>query len=184
MDTSAGPLTLALDPLRAPIATGNFLNHAARGDYDNTIFHRVVPAFVIQGGGWTFDPQTRVLSDRSKLAKDSGHADDTIVNEWTNGLKNTRGTIAMAREEQPDTATREFYINVADNAKLDTPRDTTGKAGYAVFGRIVEGMDTVEKIRTGRTEPRPDVTSEEGGLKDVPVDPVRILRVVRMDRGK
>lgn len=175
MTTSAGDITLALDPVHAPISTGNFLNHAAKGHYKDTIFHRVVPKFVIQGGGWNPD-----MTDRSKIAKAAGVPDEPIVNEWaTSGLKNLRGTIAWARDADPDTATREFYINLADNAKLDTARETTGRAGYAVFGRVIAGMDVVDKIAAGRTMARPDLLPEEGGMKDVPVEPVMVLSVRR-----
>lgn len=175
MTTSVGDITLALDPVHAPISTGNFLNHAAKGHYAGTVFHRVVPKFVIQGGGWNPD-----MTDRSKAAKAAGTPDEPIVNEWaTSGLKNLRGTIAWARDADPDTATREFYINLADNAKLDTARETTGRAGYAVFGRVIAGMDVVDKIAAGRTMERPDLVPEEGGMKDVPVEPVTVLAVKR-----
>jgi peptidyl-prolyl cis-trans isomerase A (cyclophilin A) len=180
METSAGDIELELDPVRAPIGVGNFLNHAAKGHYDGTVFHRTIPTFVIQGGGWMWDPATRMLSDRGKAAKMAGDAEDTIVNEWQNGLKNVRGTIAWARDEGPDTATREFYINVADNAKLDTARPQVGNAGYAVFGRVVRGMEVVDKIKAAPTEVRPDLAVEDGGMKDVPVEPVVIRRVVRL----
>jgi cyclophilin family peptidyl-prolyl cis-trans isomerase len=177
METSAGDIELELDPVRAPIGVGNFLNHAAKGQYDGTVFHRTIPTFVIQGGGWTWDPATRMLSDRGAAAKAAGDAEDTIVNEWQNGLKNVRGTIAWARDEGPDTATREFYINVADNPKLDTARPQVGNAGYAVFGRVVKGMEVVDRIKDAPTESRPDIAPQDGGLKDVPVEPVVIRRI-------
>ena len=173
MQTSAGEIVLELDHARAPITVDNFIAHAAKGDYDGTIFHRVIATFVIQGGGFTPD-----LKERAKQDEAAGRKDAPIVNEWTNGLKNTRATIAMARDAAPDTATREFYINVADNTKLDTPRETTGKAGYAVFGRVVKGMDVVETIRTGKTMARPDIIVDGEGMKDVPEQPVVIRRVV------
>ncbi len=172
MQTTAGEIVLELDPARAPISTTNFLAHAARGDYDGTIFHRVIKSFVIQGGGFTPD-----LTERAKIDEAAGRKDATIINEWQNGLKNVRGTIAMARDSAPDTATREFYINVMDNPKLDTPRETTGKAGYAVFGHVVKGMDIVDRIRAGATMARPDVIVDGEGMKDVPVQPVVITRV-------
>ena len=173
MQTSAGEIVLELDRAHAPISVDNFLMHAGAGDYDGTIFHRVIRAFVVQGGGFTPD-----LQERAKIAEGAGHKDPTIKNEWTNGLKNVRGTIAMARDSDPDTATREFYINVEDNPKLDTPRETTGKAGYAVFGRVVKGMGVVDTIREGKTMARPDVIVDGEGMKDVPVQPVVITRVV------
>lgn len=175
MKTSKGIIELELDRGRAPISVGNFLKYADRKKYDGTIFHRVVENFVIQGGGYT--PE---LVERAKLDKAAGHPDEPIPNEWQNGLKNTRGTIAMAREEQPDTATREFYINVADNAKLDTARPQTGNAGYAVFGRVVSGMEVVDAIRHVPTgaKPSPDVT--DGSLNNVPMETIEIKSVRRV----
>ena len=172
MDTTAGAILLELDRSHAPISVDNFLAHARAGDYDGTIFHRVVPQFVIQGGGFTPD-----LKDRGKLAEAAGHQDKPIHNEWGNGLKNERGTIAMARDTQPDTATREFYINVVDNPKLDTPREVSGSAGYAVFGRVIQGMSVVDAIRNGRTMAHPEVIVDGEGMKDVPVEPVIITSV-------
>ena len=172
LQTSSGEIVLELDPARAPISVNNFLAHASRGDYDGTIFHRVIKTFVIQGGGFTSD-----LKERAKIDEAAGRKDVPIVNEWQNGLKNIRGAIAMARDSAPDTATREFYINVMDNPKLDTPRETTGKAGYAVFGHVVKGMDIVDRIREGATMARPDVIVDGEGMKDVPVQPVVITRV-------
>jgi peptidyl-prolyl cis-trans isomerase A (cyclophilin A) len=169
MQTSAGPITIELDPARAPVTVANFVQHAQAGDYDGTVFHRVVPEFVVQGGGWT-----PLLQERAKLA---ATPDTPIVNEWTNGLKNAKGTIAMAREQAPDTATREFYFNLKDNVKLDSARPTTGNAGYAVFGRVVDGWKVVETIAAGQTTSRdvPGVT--DGSMNNVPVSPVVIQRV-------
>jgi peptidyl-prolyl cis-trans isomerase A (cyclophilin A) len=175
MLTTKGEIILELDRAHAPISVDNFLEHANRGDYNGTCFHRVIPTFVIQGGGWTPD-----LKERAKADEAAGRKDAAIKNEWTNGLKNLRGTIAMARDAAPDTATREFYINVADNSKLDSPREKTGNAGYAVFGRVVQGMEVVDVIKNGKTMPRPDVISDGEGLRDVPVEPVVILKVVRV----
>lgn len=172
MATTAGDITLELDPVRAPISTRNFLDHAAAGHYDGTVFHRVIPTFVVQGGGWT--PE---LVERAKLDAAAGRPDTPIKNEWQNGLKNVRGSIAMARDAEPDTATREFYINVADNAKLDTAREKTGNAGYAVFGRVVYGWEAVEKIRTGATGPRPDIKVDDGTMNDVPLALVVVTAV-------
>lgn len=185
MHTSAGDIELELDRARAPISVGNFLMHARRGDYDGTCFHRVIPTFVIQGGGWVVDrssggvPASRgfTLVERAKLDEAAGRKDVPITNEWTNGLKNVRGTIAMARDAAPDSATREFYINVADNARLDTAREKTGNAGYAVFGRVVRGMEIVDAIKDGATTERPDIISDGEGMKDVPIEPVVIERV-------
>jgi peptidyl-prolyl cis-trans isomerase A (cyclophilin A) len=174
MTTTAGDILLELDREHAPVSVDHCLAYARRGAYDGTIFHRVMPAFVIQGGGFDKD-----LNERAKADEKAGHPDKPIKNEWTNGLKNTRGTIAMAREADPDTATREFYINVADNAKLDTPREQTGKAGYAVFGRVIAGMDVVDAIRQGKTRELP-----ERDMKDVPVEPVVITRVVAITKDE
>lgn len=177
MSTTAGEITLELDPVRAPISTRNFLDHAAAGHYDGTVFHRVIPAFVVQGGGWT--PE---LVEKAKVDAAAGRADTPIKNEWQNGLKNVRGSIAMARDSDPDTATREFYINVADNAKLDTAREKTGNAGYAVFGRVVHGWEAVEKIRTGATGARPDIKVDDATMNDVPLSLVVVRRVWVIDR--
>lgn len=179
MKTTAGDIVLALDEGKAPISVRNFLEHAGARHYDGTIFHRVIPTFVVQGGGWT-----RELRERAKEDAAGGRPDVPIRNEWGNGLKNERGTIAMAREEAPDSATREFYINVADNPKLDTAREKTGNAGYAVFGRVVKGMEVVDAIRMGKTGPRPDVKVDDGSMEDVPVDPVEITRVVRLSEAE
>lgn len=164
METSAGPIVLELDRARAPVSVANFLGYADEGAYDGTIFHRVMREFVVQGGGHT--------ADLAELPDG-----DPIVNEWTNGLKNTRGTIAMARETEPNSATRQWYINVADNPRLDTAREVTGNAGYAVFGRVVGGMETVDAIRM---LPVRDVP--ERGMQNVPVDPPVVLSVRRVPR--
>lgn len=174
METSEGDLTVELDRARAPITVDNFLAYMNRGAYDGTTIHRVVPGFVIQGGGWTPD-----LKERAKLDAAAGRPDAPIRNEWQNGLKNTRGTIAMAREKDPDSATREFFINLADNARLDTPREVSGGAGYAVFGRVIAGMDVVDRIAAvpTRAVDVPGVT--DVSMQNVPVEPVVIVRVRR-----
>jgi cyclophilin family peptidyl-prolyl cis-trans isomerase len=175
MQTSMGDIVVELDPAHAPLTVANFLKYTDSGAYDGTTVHRVVPGFVIQGGGWTPD-----LKERAKAAAASGHPDTPIANEWSNGLKNTRGTIAMARDEAPDTATREFFINLKDNPKLDTARPTTGNAGYAVFGRVVSGMDVVDRIAAvpTRSVNVPGVT--DGSMQNVPVEPVVVRRVRRV----
>lgn len=174
LETSAGDITVELDRARAPITVTNFLAYMNRGAYDGTTVHRVVPGFVIQGGGWTPD-----LTERARLDAAAGRPDVPIRNEWQNGLRNTRGTIAMAREKDPDSATREFFINLADNAKLDTPREVSGGAGYAVFGRVVSGMDIVDRIAAvpTRSVDVPGVT--DGSMQNVPVEPVIIRRLRR-----
>lgn len=162
LDTSLGEIVLELDAVHAPVSVANFLTYADRGDYDGTIFHRVVPGFVIQGGGHS--------PDLTELP-----GDDPIFNEWQNGLKNRRGTIGMAREAEPDSATRQWYINLADNAKLDTAREQTGNAGYAVFGRVFRGMEVVDAIAAVETY---DQEGEgDDVLHDIPVETVLLRRV-------
>ncbi len=175
--TSMGDIELELDPAHAPITVENFIAHASRGDYNGTIFHRVVKDFVIQGGGWTPD-----LKERAKTDADAGHPDKPIRNEWTSGLRNVRGTIAMAREEQPDTATREFYINLKDNPRLDTARPQTGNAGYAVFGRVTRGLEVVDAIGALRTTPRETPGVTDGSMNNVPKDTVILHRVTASSR--
>lgn len=175
LHTNHGVIRIELNDERAPLSAANFLEYVKSGHYDGTVFHRVIPAFVVQGGGWT--PE---FVERAKLDAAAGHPDVPIINEWQNGLKNVKGTIAMAREAAPDTATREFYINVADNAKLDTAREKTGNAGYAVFGRVIRGMEVVEIIRTGATGPREDIKVDDGSMNDVPLHPIVVTSVRRV----
>lgn len=160
--TTAGDLTIELDADRAPISVANFLAYVEAGEYNGTIFHRVIPGFVVQGGGYGLD-----------FVERKGR--EPIANEWQNGLKNVRGTIAMARDAAPDTATREFYFNCVDNARLDSARAKTDNAGYAVFGRVVRGMDVIDAIRVRPTSPRP-----EKEMQDVPVEPVILVRALRV----
>lgn len=161
MTTSMGDIFLELDNERAPISTQNFQMYTEGGHYDGTIFHRVIPTFMIQGGA--FEPG---MKQRDMF--------DPIQNEWTNGLKNVRGSIAMARTSAPDSATAQFFINVVDNGMLDVPR---GGAAYAVFGKVVKGMDVVDKIRgvpTGRA----------GHFGDVPREDVMIEKVVTLNTAQ
>ncbi len=158
METTKGTMYLALNETKAPISTANFLAYIDDGYYNDTIFHRVIAGFMIQGGGFTQDLQKKDTKDE-------------IKNEWKNGLKNTRGTIAMARlGRQPDSATSQFFINLADNGFLDQPRDG---AGYAVFGHIVKGEDTLDAIGAAQTAP-------QGMHGDVPVEPIIIKSVTRV----
>jgi len=162
METSLGDLVLELDGEKAPITTLNFIQYADDGYYAGTIFHRVMSTFMIQGGGHLPD-----LSEKTQGLREG------IKNEWRNGLKNDRGTIAMARKGgQPDSATAQFFINVVDNAFLDVPRDG---AGYAVFGKVVEGIDVVDRIRYTPV----DTHEAYGGGRNkvVPVEPVIIKSV-------
>lgn len=177
MHTSSGDIVIELDPARAPVTVANFLHHIRAGHYNGTIIHRVVPGFVIQGGGWTAE-----LVERAKVDAARGQPDTPIVNEWsTSGLKNLRGTIAMARDADPDSATREFFINLADNARLDIPRETAGGAGYAVFGRVVEGMEVVDAMAQVPTRPRPETGVTDVSMNNVPIEPI-VVRKVRIER--
>ena len=164
LQTSMGEIVLELDPEHAPVSVANFLAYADRGDYDGTVFHRVVPGFVIQGGGHT--------PDLTELP-----GGDPIVNEWQNGLKNARGTIGLARDAEPDSATRQWYINLANNERLDIGREVSGGAGYAVFGRVVHGMEVVDAIAGVETY------NQEGEgddvLHNIPVEPVLLHRARR-----
>ena len=158
IETSKGVILVELDPAAAPKSVENFLRYARSGFYEGTVFHRVIPGFMIQGGGFTAD-----LSKKAVGAP--------IENESKNGLTNARGTIAMARTMAPHSATAQFYINLADNANLDA---RGGQWGYAVFGRVVEGMNVVDAIAAGATD-----FARAGGqtMRDVPVEPVTILKV-------
>ena len=155
--TSHGSIVVELDPAAAPKTVENFLGYVHDGAYDGTIFHRVIKDFMIQGGG--FNPQM--------VQKKTG---DPIVNEADNGLKNLRGTIAMARTMEPHSATSQFFINTVDNSFLDHTVKNARGWGYCVFGKVVEGMDTVDAIARVKT-------ANKMGHQDVPVDPVIIEKV-------
>jgi peptidyl-prolyl cis-trans isomerase A (cyclophilin A) len=147
-ETSLGSFTLELDAAKAPITVENFLSYVDEGFFDGLIFHRVIPGFMIQGGGFTPD-----MSQKKNRAP--------IKNEATNGLKNARGTIAMARTNEVNSATAQFFINLSDNAFLD---NAPGNFGYAVFGKVVEGLDTIDRIareRTGRRKGHDDVPATD-----------------------
>ncbi len=158
LETSLGRIVVELNAEKAPISTENFLEYTDDGFYDGTIFHRVIPNFMIQGGGFTRDM-------RQKPTRGG------IANEAANGLKNRRGTIAMARTADPNSATSQFFINVVDNPSLDHP--SFDGHGYAVFGLVVEGMDTVDAIRQVETR-------RQHGHNDVPVETVMILSARRV----
>lgn len=153
ISTTKGNFTLELDGDRAPITTSNFLEYISRSFYDDTIFHRVIPGFVIQGGGFKED-----MTQKETLAP--------IENESKNALKNMRGTISMARTNQPHSATSQFFINLSDNDFLNHTNDK--QWGYAVFGRVTEGMDVIEAIASVPTR-------AHGMHDDVPVAPVKVL---------
>ena len=150
LSTSHGDIILELDQEKAPISSENFLAYAADGHFDGTVFHRVIPGFMIQGGGFTAD-----MRQKSTKAP--------IANEADNGLKNGRGTIAMARTSDPHSATSQFFINLTDNAFLDHKGKTPQGWGYAVFGEVVEGMemvDAIARVATGTSGPHSDVPRE------------------------
>jgi cyclophilin family peptidyl-prolyl cis-trans isomerase len=158
LETSKGNIDIELNEEKAPISVANFLEYVDKGHYNGTIFHRVIPNFMIQGGGF----------DENMNQKPTGKG---IKNEWENGLSNVRGSIAMARlGRQPDSATAQFFINVTNNPFLDQPNDG---AGYAVFGKVVEGMDVVDAIRNVPT-------ATKGPHGDVPVEPVVIKKASRL----
>lgn len=165
--TSMGDIDVALDREKAPITTENFLSYATSGYYDRLIFHRVVAGTLIQGGGYTVNLYTRPTKA-------------PIVNEATNGLKNLRGTLAMARYDEPDSATSQFFINLKDNPSLDRTGDAYKKdAGYAVFGKVVHGMEIVDAMGAVKTG-----SATSGGVvfeQDVPVDPIVIFRIDPID---
>ena len=156
LDTSKGRIILELFADKAPISVENFLAYVESGYYDGTIFHRVIPKFMIQGGGFTVD--MKMKPGRSP-----------IRNEADNGLKNERGTIAMARTPDPHSASSQFFINTVDNDFLNHKRKDPRGWGYAVFGRVVEGMEVVDAISAVKTGIR-------GMYQDVPVEPVLIKR--------
>jgi peptidyl-prolyl cis-trans isomerase A (cyclophilin A) len=154
LDTSAGLITVELDPARAPITVDNFLKYVDANYYDGLIFHRVIPGFMIQGGGMNEQMQEKTQGERPP-----------IQNEARNGLSNARGTIAMARTSDPNSATAQFFINLVDNGRALDPNP--GSAGYAVFGKVTAGMDIVDaiaRVQTGRRGPH----------DDVPVKPIAI----------
>jgi peptidyl-prolyl cis-trans isomerase A (cyclophilin A) len=155
LETSAGDIVLELDAGRAPKTVANFLEYVKAGHYDGTIFHRVIPNFMIQGGGFT--PDMAQKPTRSPIPLES-----------RNGLANARGTVAMARTMVPDSASSQFFVNVVDNPFLDAANARDGH-GYAVFGKVVQGMDVVDKIRAVPTANR-------GPHQNVPVEPVLILK--------
>ena len=160
MKTSLGDVKIELDKAKAPVTVDNFLVYVNDKFYDGTIFHRVIPAFMIQGGGFDKD-----MNQKKTKAP--------IKNEAGNGLKNVTGTLAMARTSDPNSATAQFFINTKDNAFLDHKNDTAQGYGYAVFGKVVDGMDVVKKIEQVQTTTRPP-------YENVPVTPVVIesIRVV------
>ena len=156
LQTNHGTILIELDDTKAPVTVANFLSYVEKGHYNGTVFHRVIKGFMVQGGG--FEP--------GMSQKPTG---STIKNEASNGLKNDKYTLAMARTSAPHSATAQFFINAADNEFLNFKSETPQGWGYAVFGRVVSGQDVVdaiEKVRTGN----------RGGHADVPLDDVTITR--------
>lgn len=154
LSTSLGDIVLELNAEKAPKSVENFVQYVKDGHYDGLVFHRVIPGFMIQGGGFSADMQQKATRAPIPL-------------EATNGLKNERGTIAMARTNVPDSATSQFFINVVDNAMLNAPQPDG--YGYTVFGKVVSGMDVVDKIRAVPTGSR-------GMHRDVPATPITIIK--------
>lgn len=154
MQTNQGPITIELDAKNAPVSTENFLSYVRDGFYEQTIFHRVIPGFMIQGGGFTVE----------MAQKKTG---SPIKNEAHNGLKNQRGTLAMARTQVVDSATCQFFINLADNEFLNHQGTSPNAYGYAVFGRVTDGMNVVDKIARVKT-------GNFGHHQDVPKETVTI----------
>jgi cyclophilin family peptidyl-prolyl cis-trans isomerase len=157
LETSMGGIKLELCPEKAPVTVENFLNYVREGHYDGLIFHRVIADFMLQGGGFTEGMQER------------GTKHPPIRNEAGNGLRNDRGAVAMARTAVVDSATSQFFINTVDNEFLNHRGESPQAYGYAVFGKVIEGMDVVDKIRRVHTV-------LVGGYDDVPKEPITIRR--------
>ena len=157
METSKGTIVLEVFPDEAPKTVKNFLQYVRWGHYDGTIFHRVIPDFMIQGGGFSPDMKRK-------------NTEMPIQNEATNGLKNNRGTVAMARTPDPHSATDQFFINSKSNSFLNHKSTTTKGWGYTVFGKVVKGMDVVDAISGVKT-------AKKGMMGDVPVEPVKIIKM-------
>jgi peptidyl-prolyl cis-trans isomerase B (cyclophilin B) len=157
MTTTVGSMTLELDADKAPKTVENFLSYVTNGHYDGTIFHRVIDNFMIQGGGFTTD-----MEQKSTQAP--------IDNEANNGLKNARGTIAMARTQDPHSATAQFFINISENDFLNHTGENMQGWGYAVFGKVTEGEEVIDKIRGVPT-------GNQAGHQDVPLEPIIIESV-------
>ncbi len=162
LETSMGDITLELNPEKAPDTVANFLQYVKDGFYDGTIFHRIISTFMIQGGG--FDAKMNQKPTRTP-----------IKNEADNGLKNEVYTVAMARTGDPNSATAQFFINVADNGFLNHTAKTMQGWGYAVFGKVVQGQDVVDKIKAAPT-------TTKGMFQDVPVTPVVINKATVVEK--
>jgi peptidyl-prolyl cis-trans isomerase B (cyclophilin B) len=157
MVTSAGTMRVELDDAKAPASVANFLAYAAKGHYADTVFHRVIKGFMVQGGGFA-------------VGMSQKPTDAPIANEANNGLKNAKYTLAMARTSAPHSATAQFFINTKDNVFLDHTAESAQGWGYAVFGRVVSGtevVDAIERVRTGRKGMHDDVPVEDVVIKSV-----------------
>ncbi|MBX9627350.1 MAG: peptidyl-prolyl cis-trans isomerase [Gemmataceae bacterium] len=163
VETSMGTIKVELYPDKAPVTVKNFLDYVDAKHYDGLIFHRVIPTFMVQGGG--MEPGMKEKKTKAPIKNEAG-----------NGVSNTRGTLAMARTSDPDSATSQFFINVADNTFLDRKEARDG-VGYAVFGRVTEGMDVVDKIKAVKTETK-------GGHQNVPSEDVVIKSIKRVSEDK
>ncbi len=161
LETNYGDITITLLKDKAPKTVDNFLQYVKEGFYDNTIFHRVIDGFMIQGGGFTADMEQKPTND-------------PIENEANNGVSNTRGTLAMARTNDPHSATTQFFINVKDNDFLNFSSESMNGWGYCVFAEVTDGMDVVDEIRKVRT-------GNSGFHQDVPVEPVIIEKATIKD---
>ena len=161
--TNLGDIDIELDTSKAPITTRNFINHVKKGTYDGLIFHRVIKGFMVQAGG--FRPGMRKIETGK-----------TIQNEADNGLKNARGTIAMARTSDPHSASAQFFINTVDNRSLDYSGKTLRSWGYAVFGKVTRGMEVVDKMESSKT-------GRVGDYGDVPVNDIVISKVVLLTKN-
>ena len=158
IETSMGNIVLELDAVNAPISTANFIAYANDGFYEDTIFHRVIDGFMVQGGGLTAD------------MKDKSNKKVPIKNEAANGLKNDHGTVAMARTNVVDSATSQFFINVGENSFLNHTAPTPQGFGYAVFGKVTDGLEVIDAIRQVKT-------GNKGLHQDVPVETITIQKV-------
>ncbi len=161
IQTTMGDITVELDAENAPIGTENFIHYVMDGYYTDTIFHRIIPGFMVQGGGMVEGMQDKP-------------ADDPIENEADNGLKNDRGTLAYARTMDPHSATTQFFINLVDNNFLNHTGKNMQGWGYAVFGKVTEGMDVVDAMAKVETTSRM-------GHQDVPVDDIKIIKAVLIE---
>ncbi len=162
LETNKGAIVIEIDPKAAPKSSENFLNYARSGFYNGTIFHRVIKGFMVQGGGFTANMHQKPTNE-------------PIANEADNGLKNKRGTVAMARTMNPNSAMAQFFINTVDNPFLDHKGKTPDGWGYCVFGKVIDGMKVVDAIEN-------ESTTSKAGNRDVPIYPVVIEKTVVLDK--